>query len=94
MSVYKRPNPPNNEFHLPTAVRYGVIDLYLADEGPSAVRFGIMADSVPELLCEMEAHFHGDKASDILKACEDKIDSERKRVELLQKLKFKVHECE
>jgi hypothetical protein len=96
MTVYKRPNPPRNEFILPSTVEYGIVDVWLAEEGPSSVRYAVLTrvgNSV-EVLCECEAHFHGSKASDVLKAVEEHINANRKRIELLKNLKFQVHECE
>ena len=100
MAVYKRPNPPRNEFVLPSTVEYGIVDVWLAEEGPSSVRYAVLTrvgtgtGNTVEVLGEFEAHFHGSKPSDVLRAVEDHINANRKRIDLLKSLKFQVHECE
>jgi len=71
--------------------KYSIIDLLIADfpESPNVVRYAVLASE--GVLCEGEAHFHGETPEAVKRAIEAHIDM--KRVALLQELKFKIHEC-
>jgi hypothetical protein len=58
-------------------------------EAPSVVRYAVLASE--GVLCEGEAHFHGETPEAVRKAVEAHIDM--KRVGLLRELKFKTYEC-
>lgn len=71
--------------------KYSIIDLLISNlpEAPNAVRYAVLASE--GVLCEGEAHFHGNTPDAVRKAVEAHIDMER--VRLLRELKFKIHEC-